>query len=777
MKRLFLILTTLILTFQAWCQNDLSISKCDAFIPKELLKETVLRESEINAFLKDPHYGQKGSSTRKYWVVYSDRENNKTYTRPGGTQVHTTLSWNEPLRIARISGKYALVYSEPNKKAAWPKISRDAVVKGWVPMDHLLLWDSSLADDKGILYKALICHNTDAGTSKSKGYSYFHPTDQSDPVELGSGLKFYYIMKKDKGGKVLLADQNNMNGGSQQILIGWLSPDSFIPWNQRSCIEPTWDEELVDYFVAHNAEVHVYDMDGDKASTWTYGAKLDIPVEEHYKYRMNPTNLRFPLLDGTKASELLYECSSFGAQDVVVEERRKEEYEKLQNINLTIVIDGTQSMKPYFSAVYEAIQKGCEYFDEEHYKIKVGVVIYRDYKDGDGGLVEVFPFSKPDDKALFEFLQNGGKYGIRSAEPTYTEALFYGINTALDKLTVLPGESNVMLVVGDCGNAVNDTKAPTQKELEKKLFDKQVNLLSFQVSQKEHDAWGLFNKQLPTMNKNLLQAKYDALLPGTKVISKRRYNGYLFMNSERNSSGFESELYFGEAKYATAGTELKAEELTELMRSSLEKYADHVQKQIDMVVRGVRKPTKKEVLESTGYKQNLAWLEKKGLVSSTDLLAFRGTTPRYYKSDEAYPFYKEILFITSEEFEELLTKLAPVYKVAQATSSNERKPYIEAIQALLKSFVPDFTYADMNKEGYNDIMRMISGLNASSESMGGDYSLYEVAEVISNDKFRRLVTDFSKKYKFLETLKNRGYKFVKDFNGAKYYWIPIEYLP
>lgn len=777
MKRLFLIYITLLLSLQAWSQNTLLPSKCDAFLPNDFLESAVLKESTINNFLKDASYGQNGRNTRKYWVVYSDREKNKAYKTPGGTQVHSTLNWNEPLRIARISGKYALVYSEPNKKVTWPKISTSAKEKGWVPMENLLLWDSSLADDKGILYKALICHNTDAG-SLSKGHSYFHPTDQSNPAEISSGLEFYYILKRDKGGKVLLARSPKMTGDTDQVLFGWLSTDSYIPWNQRSCIEPTWDEEHVDYFASQKAQVHVYDTDGDIATTWTYGAKLKIPVEDEYIYRMNPEALRFPLLDATASNPLFYECSSFGAQDVEVQGRRKEFYQKLQNINLTIVIDGTESMKNYFPAVYDAIQKGCEFFDEEKYKIKVGVVIYRDYLDGDEGLVEVFPFSKPNDPALLEFLQKGGKYGIRSADRTYAEALYYGMNTALDKLKVAPGESNVMLVVGDCGNAENDTKAPSQEELEKKLLDKQVNLLSFQVSQKDHEAWRLFNKQLPTMNKNILQAKYDDLFKGTEVKSRRRTNGYVFMNSARNDGTFDGmELYFGEAKYATAGTELKAEELTELMQSSLQKYAEYVKYQITLAVNSGGAPTSKAVKESTGYAQNQKWLEKKGLLSSSDLLAFRGTTPRYYKDDDQYPLYKEILFITSEEFTELLAKLEPVNKVAESTSSNNRDPYIDAIKQLIKSFAPGITSNELTKLGYSNITKMIKGLNASSEAMDGDYTLYQIAEVISADKYRTLVGDFSKKYKTLRSLKNKNYDFVKEFNGVIYYWIPIEYLP
>ena len=153
MKRVFIILLLLVQYSFAWGQTDIPLTKCEAFMPRAILDNMILKESIVNNFMADPTYGQVGKepSSKKYWIVYSDRADNNTYVAPGSTRVYKTLGWNEPLRIARISGKYALVYVEPNKKVKWPKISPDAICMGWIPMDHLLLWDTCLADDKGIL--------------------------------------------------------------------------------------------------------------------------------------------------------------------------------------------------------------------------------------------------------------------------------------------------------------------------------------------------------------------------------------------------------------------------------------------------------------------------------------------------------------------------------------------------------------------------------------------------------------------------------------------------
>lgn len=779
MKRLLFILIALIQCVNVWGQDDLTLTKCEAYLPSVLLDNTVLKESVVNEFLKDSSYGQAGKapSAKKYWVVYSDRADNKTYRNSNGTAAYKTVGWNEELRIARISGKYALVYSEPNAKVKWPNISKDAIAMGWIPMDNLLLWDTCLADDKGIFYKALVCRNVDAGNDTSSGKvgkRYLHPTLQSRSLDMDAGVRFYFIMKRDKGGKVLLATQDNVNGVSSKVLYGWLSPNAYIAWNQRSCIEPTWDIEDVEYLASKRAEAQIYDDEGDLASSWQFAEKAG---DDDDKYRMAPGMLRFPILDGT--TETKYECSSFGAQDIAVDERRLEILKKKQNIKLIIVIDGTRSMGKYFSSVYEAIQKGCEFFDEDKFSLQVGVVIYRDYPDGQKGLVEIFPFSRPNDTNLYNFLQKGGEYGIGSAKAdlTHTEALFYGINEAIDKLKLDPSESNVMLVVGDCGNAENDPKAPTQKEIEEKIIKYEINLLSFQVRNRDAEAWDIFNTQMRTINMNTLQAKYDAISDEeTKIISARRGNGFEFRNSARQDpSLIGEELFFGINRYATVGLDIDPEVLTELIRESLKTYAKVVQNQINLIVNPSYIPVSAEIKSSVGFRQNQNWLKKHGLETSTELLAFRGTTAKTY--NEVVEYYKPVLFITDRELSELLRRLEPVYQVANKANSDDRKPYIDAIKALLRGFVPDLTDDDMYKMGMSAITNMIQGLNVSSAAMNGEYTLNDIAEKISKPTYRDLVNSFANKYRALKSLYDGDYKYKKEFNNAIYYWIPIEDLP
>lgn len=372
-------------------------SKCTVYKPQELLSE-VLKESAAEKLVRSGSYGQNAKPTKlMYWDVFSDRDDNVTYADANNTKPFGKLSFNEKVRIARISGEFAMVFSEPNETVNYPEISGSAVFKGWIPMKNLLLWSSCLANDRGIYFKALLCVNADQRDAKTFGVGYRSPEDKSKTVRLSTDMQFYYVMKRGSNGMVLLATQHKIDGLkgliSNKLLKAWVPSESYVPWNQRSCIEPTWEHEDVEYFAARNITSKIYDskeLTGDVASTVPF-RKSNAPYEQ-YQYRMAPEALRFPILDGTTADE--YECSSFTSaggsanvsakqkEAVKLEQTKKVELEKLLHLNLAIVIDGTSSMDPYFPAVEKAIKDGCAFFDKNKFKIKVGVLIYRDYADG-----------------------------------------------------------------------------------------------------------------------------------------------------------------------------------------------------------------------------------------------------------------------------------------------------------------------------------------------------------------------------------------------------------
>ena len=422
MKRFVLFISIIVISFNvAFAQSLPKLpSQSKVYLPKVLFKG-VLSEEDTSKLAASGNYGQTKSeepAVKKYWEAYSDRNNNTVYATPDTSTPCGELEFNEKVRIAEISGKYALVYTDPI--GTYPEISQYAKCKGWINMDNLLLWSSCPADDKGIYYKALICYNMSA-VNKKELAGYENPMKKGPSFDLNTDLKFYFIMKRVND-MVLLSSEYTLEGESSKVLYAWVPEGAYVPWNQRSCLEPTWEKEDVSYFSAKKVVADVCIDQALKESLTTFDfIEREGGESDRYFYRMRPDDLRYPILDGS--TDVLYEVSSFGSlggkttvttgavkrEDDSELSRKQKALDKLSKLNLVIVIDGTKSMDKYFPAVKDAIAKGSEFFSSQHYDMKVGVVIYRDYADGEAGLSEVYPMSKPDDSGLANFIYSGGK--------------------------------------------------------------------------------------------------------------------------------------------------------------------------------------------------------------------------------------------------------------------------------------------------------------------------------------------------------------------------------
>ena len=774
--------------------------KCEAFMPLALYQSSVLLEADANKIVSSTTFGQNtppSNGAYKYWVVYSDRRDNTTYVGPNKTSgKHTELDFNEKVRIAKIQDGFALVYSEPKEAVLFPAISSQAVSKGWIPMDNLLLWQTCPANDKGIYNKALITINLDKTnkTSESMGRVYQNPEDLSRSSGVQTGMNFYFIMKRASNGLVLLATEYSMGGASDKVLYGWVDESSYVPWDQRSCLEPNWNVEAVNKFSQRGEIASVY---SDKTTSvqytgFKYGTPFN-PKDSDDLYRMPAAILRYPILANDSENNDLYRCTTFGLvgesldghieglSGALIEQERA--LKRMQNLNLIVVIDGTRSMAKYFPAVKEAIRKGCDYFGG-NYTPRVGLVIYRDYTDGEKGCVEYVPMSDPndlaDDRRLGEYLNSGGKYGITSspADRTNEEALFKGLEVALDnqKMGYKKEESNLMLVIGDCGNDENDTQCLSKESLVDKFVENRVNLMVFQVRRNNQLAWLLFNDQMSDILVQNIQTQYRKSLGDIEVSWEECTGGY----DLKPAKDVKRQFFIGAIRYADAGTDMDATVLTGLMEKNLGDFGRAVQDRIDALARGPQLANISDEVDKDAAKIDEAYMisilgeEKYKLIKATrSIVAHTGYTKK--TAPDASDYWSPVIFISHDELTQLLERLSDVYRKAR---TDDRKPYVDGMKALVRSMLPDITNEEMDKKGTGEIMNLITGLNVRSRALSGPRLIdLQDPKVVSPSQFRTLVTNFQSKYRNLQNIKNGDYKFKYQSNQIYYYWIPVEELP
>lgn len=757
-------------------------NKCMVSKPSVLVTK-MLRDSDVNRLLSSPDYCQSESRNKMFWIVYSDRDNNVAYTSSTGTTKACTLSMNEKLRIAQIENNRALVYEEPVASTTYPKISSAAKCKGWVPMDRLLLWDICMADEMGVYQKALLCLNADV-ESQDRGYGYMNPMMTENKIPLDPTFKFYYVMKRSKASNgrnlVLLATQSSMSGFSDANLYAWVPEDMYVSWNQRSCIEPTWNKDDIRFFSNKSYIATIHDADGTAASKWKFAVKQTDPYpdDDDDFYRWPGEVMRYPILDGTTPSSDRYHCTALvgnmgGVFVDSVKIRKEKFYEERKNVNIILLLDATRSMDVFSESVYQAIKSGCEYFDGTKYKIKIGVMLYRDQADGDYETEWLRP-TDPNNPNLLTFIQNGGKYGYKSdsKDKTNTESLFYGMHEALMRFRN-PAHSNVLVVVGDCGNNQSDQRV-SKEDLIAKIVEKDVNVVGFQVRNPAKYDWTLFNTDIQPIIRESLQKKSDNIKTGYSVTARPNndFSGFIFSNNQ----DINSSLFLAEHRHALSGSEMDAGFLKKIMTEVIGGYAQKVNELFDIVHKGKVEDNKSETFgkgSKGGSELVDEWLKKKfGTTNVTGLVGFTGNTK---KQQYERNIWMANVFFTHDELANLVSGLQPLYIVACTPKANDRKPYLDAVKQCIEKMAPG---TDLKTGQLDDILKRAMGINEPTPILR-----YPIMNVLDNQKvsdleYRAILSEFKMNYEHLRSIvQNNTYKYKMKYNNITYYWIPVQEMP
>lgn len=762
-------------------------NNCTASLPSDLLKSTI-KESKIKAMLHAGKWGQD-SKANKYWTVYSDRSHNTTYNTPSSSGGKCDeLNFNEQVRIAKIENGYALVYTENQKGVTFPLISSSAKSRGWIPMKNLLLWNSCPTDEAGIYNKALIVLNIDEQKKGNAdlGKRYQNPETKEDPKKLVADMNFYFVMKEAENGLVLLARECKMEGYTYQVLYGWVSKGSYVPWSQRTCIEPNWKPLVAEQLKDKRVDVY---KDGKKATDIVLGRTNKITNNEATKYRLEPQLMRYPLL-GNK-SEGRYHVTAFARPDGtshvptvpsgtdntsagVVNTALKSQ----SIINLIVVIDGTRSMENYYQPTQKIIQQAYDFFGKENRTVKVGIVIYRDYADGEY-ITEHLSMRSPTDASVASFLQSGGIYGVKSnsSDHTLAEALYKGLEVALDKKTMnySSENSNLMFVIGDCGNDLSDNKCLSQEEIVKRCVENRVQLSAFQVRNENEQSFLLFRNQMGAIVRENLKAQYTKIGGSVKAGWEELEDGYRFAAKLPANENF----YMGETRNAELGKAMDVSKLYDLVMKSYIQFNAAIEAQMNVVGRA------EDIIRESGENSTTSSIEM-GLLNDifteeqiaeiraqNSLMAFQGDTDK--KAGNGLDYWQPIIYISSDEFAQMMEKLQPVMNAA---NSGNRKPYVDAMKELVRSMLPDITPREMDEKDVKEIMALVAGLNVTTGSLGGR-TLLQIQDdkVVKQEEFDGMIADFKNKFQKLKKIRENKYPFSVERNKTTWYWIPVEDLP
>lgn len=320
--------------------------------------------------------------------------------------------------------------------------------------------------------------------------------------------------------------------------------------------------------------------------------------------------------------------------------------------------------------------------------------------------------------------------------------------------------------------------------------------MGFQVQNQNVTAFTSFNTQILHIMRSSLLANYKKYNPDIKVSANEIKSVTGAVEGYNYIANVTHQLYIGNHHFANANVnkgKMEPQTLTKHMTSAISDFAETIQAQIDIILKKSNNVAMNTPRVGVGIKGTATngsidideqflinvlgpeWV--KAMKGSNALVNFRGYVKK--RDDSGRDFFKPVIFISMEEFDDLLKRLAPVNEAASSSQTKDRTPYIEAMKALVRSLVPGISDSDMARLSNGQITAMIGGLNEAASSLK-TYTLDDLSDqrAVTAAEYMRIITDFQRKYKNLKNIRSsKSYKFVKEFNSARYYWIPIEDLP
>ena len=197
----------------------------------------------------------EGRIRLKKWFVFSDRENNQTFTTSGGTQPKKLLHFMEDFFVVEEIGEFVHLVKD-SAPALDLSISSAAQDYGWIDKKNLLLWTHCLVTAKSrISKKGMILNTIEHLQGEDKGKPdvvdfLLEPRENGKSSGQHSGLFEIFFVLKTTDKYYLLAKNERMQEAKEEdrrsIVVGWAPKNRVTPWDHRKAIEPNWDKVSAD---------------------------------------------------------------------------------------------------------------------------------------------------------------------------------------------------------------------------------------------------------------------------------------------------------------------------------------------------------------------------------------------------------------------------------------------------------------------------------------------------------------------------------------------------
>lgn len=777
------------------------------------------------------------STNNKPWCVYSDRSRNPILTSQG-SPTGKMLDFMQPVYVSDVFNQRLLeVYGyekDPNGTPIFKKI-------GYVNKETTLLSSFSLLNSYGASRHGMICFALDGATNftnsnvtdilNKKNKFYFSPTFQ-DNQGIPEKFKIYFVLKEIDNMLLLstkdqISDADKRNRG---VIPGWILSELVTAWDHKICLEPNYGSKVdlyknsesvgnefkncVPIFGSYNS-ADLVRKHGEIDSAASQDLLCKWPLK-----KLLPNHFRLPIVgeinqnDKTirKVASLVKQIGEDIGNGAEGEELINKLIEQVKTVNILIVLDGSSSMQPYFNAVANSLYAINQNMKESGFKkVKIGVSIYRDQKDGSmNSLISKTAAYKRDYEFLpstteisevEEYLRESGStyQNIYSLGEDRYESMFKGLKRAIIDAKFNAQESNIMYVIGDCGNHPNDNEVNVN-ELSQLVAKFNINIQSFQVNyglstQVEKNKNLLnpylkFRKDISSMIKESTRIRLDN---GVRNLSNQVHNSinYRYENSKEFTNSDQINLYTGSILYdilpisnRITYTEniMDANVFTTNTKRSINFYFNSLNKQLEELMKGSKRGDKKH--SDVSVSTTIAVLRS---ADEKTLEAFRNYGSMSFIGYTLTEFYNlgvkafsTVVFITQQEKQVMVNKLTNVVQKAGA-GSEKRSNFKEAIIELVGGLMGQNNNVVVEKLTLKTIWEKTLGVKFSREfeSIGNiEIGMLDQNSVLSNNDFEQFYVKFkSQVIQFSNYRENADDGGIGNIGGQNCLWIPTRVFP
>ncbi len=769
MKRTLYLLGILLIPLTTFAQT--LPTKVKVFMP-EYIHTPKGSENWEEDIIKKIKTGNFGKQTTTVWYVFSDRENNTTYTTPSENATkYSSLSFTEKVYIADIKNEFALVFSDDNVPSTDGTISSNARYRGWIPVDNLLLWYICPQDQYKVYKKGVVIYSpsSEHGEYEKNPKFLFAPSSNAKKTtNQSNSLDFFYCIKttvnrnNNKLYYLLSKEYEIKSKGDAQdrLILGWLSEDNLTEWNYRLLLEPTHADKNVKCYKEKKLYPCIFPVDKNglnNARKFERDGIISNPLWIYDKFeenkRMNPYRMRNPIIDNSSNLLKVATLSTFGDNGTVedyakIKKRIEELKQALDNINVIFVIDATSSMKKYYPEVANSLE---EIMDRDFSSnIKVGAVLYKDYTDTDK--ISIKPVNKNIQEVIGFINQKKDHLGSKDADDW--EAMLLGLETALDgsKMRYNNDESNFIILIGDAGNQRKNPSGENWQEiterLAKKMSHNNINFMAYQVNHTGSKAYTDFALQIGVLQKQFSE-KYKAQTRINAEYQIEKNGFYSLKRSNNNSNELPRYIKY---KFQSSGQSETGAGLKSIITNNINEFQNIVKNNIDALSKlmngsndGLQKERVIEILRSLNWSNEEIVEFISTIEESNNMLKFYGWTAQKSKICDYNNIFDYVLLFSEEE----LTEIIHNFDKINESSKSDRKALQDAMLDVVRSMVGETS--DIEQKNLDDLLKLIYGLPIKLKTCGN----FSIADIIDENR----VSD--------EILKNYIEQFVDKLDNLK----------